>query len=261
MYNLIKKLYVKLIRPLISNELDQQRLKLIWFIWGYVPMFRIKEMSLKEKISLFKKFIKTDWNILHSHRPQEISEVIKFLAKRKAEPNEIMIEAGCFNGGSAAKFSHFCKMQGLTLHIFDSFEGVEPLSPELKSIEYDFAGLYAASEEFVWNNLKRFGEPDICKTYKGWFCNTMKPGNIIHPVRTVFIDCDLAKGTTEVLDGIIPKLAKDGIIFSQDYQFPTVRALLNDKNTWTRYGKGLPEVKKLCFNLASIEFKDLKLNN
>lgn len=130
--NFIKNLYVTLIRPFISDELDQQRFKLIWFVWGYIPIIMIKELSLKQKLYLLRKYLLIDWNILHGHRPAEISEVVKVIAKRKAKPGEIIIEAGCYNGGSTTKFSHICKIQGFALLVFDSFEGVEPLSSELK---------------------------------------------------------------------------------------------------------------------------------
>lgn len=254
--SIIKKLYVLLIKSLLGEELNQQRFKLIWFIWGYFPLFKIKQFTLGQKLNLLKKFLKVDWFVLHGHRPQEICEVAKVFALRKALPGEIMIEAGTYNGGSAAKFSFLCEMQGYTLHIFDSFEGVEPLSPELYNIEWDFAGEYAATEEYVWNNLKKYGAPEVCKTIKGWYSNTMNSLNVKDPVRVVYIDCDLAKGTKECLDAIAPKLTKDAVIFSQDYQFPTVRALLNDSNTWLPYGKGIAEVKYLCWNLASIKFPE-----
>lgn len=82
----------------------------------------------------------------------------------------------------------------------------------------------------------------------------MKSEKISYPIRLVFIDCDLAKGTAEVLDAIIPNLVSDGVIFSQDYQITSVRTLLNEKKTWDKYGKRIPEIKKLCWNLAIIKF-------
>jgi hypothetical protein len=72
----------------------------------------------------------------------------------------------------------------------------------------------------------------------------MKPENLKEPIRPVSIDCDLVKGTAEVLDGIIRYLTIDGIIFNQNYQTTSIRAQLKNKKTWDKYCKGIPEVKK-----------------
>ena len=72
------------------------------------------------------KFLCVDWNVIHSHTPTEMAIIAADIA-RKPEGN-LFIEAGCWNGGSSCKFSLLCKRYGYSLHIYDSFEGVEDVS-------------------------------------------------------------------------------------------------------------------------------------
>ena len=123
---------------------------------------------------------------------------------RRARSNEGFVEAGCWNGGSTAKFSLICKRYGYGLHVFDSFLGVK---------EWDYA--YAAKEMNVKNNIARYGALEVCTFHPGWFRYLGDDSSF--PVRMVYIDCDVPQGTLEVLSGIMPALVEDGVIYSQDY--------------------------------------------
>ena len=63
-----------------------------------------------------------------------------------------------------------------------------------------------------------------------------------------------AKGTREVLSGIVPSLVEDGWLFSQDYHIKAVKRLLHDPSTWEPYGQGVPNITFLGHSLASIRF-------
>jgi O-methyltransferase len=251
----IKQCYVRLIRPHLSNKITEQRLKLIWDIWGYYRLFTIINLRLTEKIKLFWRFFLIDWNVVHAHKPLEIALVCQALAGRPALAGETLLEAGCWQGGSSAKFSIICKMFGYKMHIYDSFEGVEILSPD-KNVEgtYDFSGEYKASEVMLRNNLEKYGEKEVCTVHKGWFVDTLAKDRLPFKVGYAFIDCDLAKGTKEVLMGVVPVLISDGIIFTQDYHIKPVRQLLDDKHTWDIFGKGLPIITRKSEKLAMIKF-------
>ena len=196
-----RSLYVRFIRPHFSREIDLQRLKMVWFIWGYSPILSLKTLSVPQRFNLVYRYLLIDWNVLHSHRPCEIAAVISALASRPAEKGEVMIEAGCWNGGSSAKFSIACKMLAYELHIYDSFSGVNQLSEEEKSSGYDYSGQYSASQSSVEQNLSTYGGIDICHIHPGWFSETLAKSPIEIPVRIIYIDCDSANGTKEVLCG------------------------------------------------------------
>lgn len=250
----LRKWYERWVLPHIPRPLHQQRLKLAYFAWGYWPLLRLPGVTLRDRMKLIGRFLRIDWNVWHAHRPCEIACVARVLVGRSARPGEVMVEAGCWNGGSTAKFSLLCQLRGYRLHIYDSFEGVEPLTPEELQRGYDFSGQFAAPEATLRVNLQRFGAPEVCAIHKGWYAETLARNPLSAPVRVVFIDCDSAKGTHEVLQGVLPGLSRDGIIFSQDFHIASVRELLRDQSTWQPYNHGEPEITRLCGHLAALRF-------
>ena len=145
-------------------------------------------------------------------------------------------------------------MFGYQLRIYDSFEGVEILSPEDKGKEWDYGAQYAAPENVVKSNISRYGCPSICSLHKGWFSETLVAGSIPKPVRLAYIDCDLGKGTNEALQGIVASLVDDGEIFSQDFHIEPVRHVLLDPATWQSMGKEFPDIQQQGVHLAHISF-------
>jgi len=257
----LRRWYVRWIRPYISQEINKQRLKLIWFIWGYWPLFFLNSLPFIDKLRLLVRFILIDWNVLHAHRPCEIANVCKALAERPARSNEAMVEAGCWQGGSSVKFSIICRMLGYKLHIYDSFEGVEEMTPEEKKKGYDFSGEYSAPESVLRRNLIRNGEISVCSIHKGWFAKTLAVTPVATSVRIAYIDCDLAKSTHEVLTGVMPSLVDNGWIFSQDFHIKPVQELLLNPNTWSQFGRSYPGITRLCGNLASLRFEGRRLRS
>lgn len=250
----VRTLYVRYLRPHIAQELHRQRLKLIWFVWGYWRLFTIKNLCAWDKVRVLRRFVVIDWFVVHSHKPSEIAVVCKALAERPGRQGEALLEAGCFNGGSSAKFSIVCAMLGYRLCVYDSFEGVEPMSPEDGKDSHDFSGQYAAAEESVRENIATYGEISVCSFFRGWFADTLARRRIPHRVRVAYIDCDVAKGTREALQGIVPALADDGCIFSQDFHIQPVVRLLLDPMTWRGLGRGLPTIVRLGKQIALIRF-------
>jgi O-methyltransferase len=239
----LNKLYGRFIRPHLSRPIHQQRLKLVWNVWDYRHLLSLKNISLLNRLRLLGRFIVIDWHVVHGHIPSQIASICQYLSARPARDREIMIEAGCWNGGSSAKFSIICRMLNYKLHVYDSFQGVEELATKDK--EYDFSGEYRAAEAAVRSNLRQYGEISECVIHQGWFKDTIAVEALELPVRVAYIDCDLAKGTAEVLAGVMPALVEDGGIFSEDFHIRSVREFLYDPETWDRFGRGRPTIRQL----------------
>jgi len=232
---------------ILTNAQYIHRFRLLFFLLEYWPLLFIENMSFRDRLYLIKRFLKVDWCVPHAHKPAEIVAICKAMAANgRASDGEIFVEAGCWFGGSSAKFSILCKIFGYQLHIYDSFEGVGNTNT--------YNGLYAAPEDIVRRNLELFGEASVCQIHRGWFINTLAAKPVSSPVRFVYIDCDTATGTEQVLQGVLPSLDPRGIIFSQDYHIGAVRARLHDPKAWQRLGKGTPSIQYLVYNLASIQF-------
>lgn len=249
---LLNRWYVKWIRPRIGEEINRQRLKLLYDVWGYAPLLTISTLGAAERVALVARFVRVDWNVVHAHKPIEIATVCKHIGARRARPGEAVVEAGCWNGGSSAKFSLICARLGYHLFVYDSFEGVAKVA--LPKGEFDFAGSYASSEEAVASNIARYGDITICTLTKGWFADTLARAPLTSPVRTAYIDCDIASGTLEALTGVVPALVQDGQVFSQDFHLAPVRELLEDPATWESLGKSPPAIRSRA-QLAAIEFE------
>lgn len=253
----VRKFYVRHLRPHLKSHLSRQRIKLVWFIWGYYPLLLIN-LPLKQRLQLLFRFLKVDWNVPHAHSPREITAICRELISQGSIGGE-MIEAGCWQGGSSCKFSLLCKMLGTRLHIYDSFEGVEPQKFDhswSKQEQWDntsYAGQYASGEDVLRSHLEQFGEIEVCQIYKGWFSETIQKG-VAFPVKAAYIDCDLIKGTLEVLEGVLPSLVKDGLVFSQDFHIKSINKCLADVKTWDNFGRS-PAIKRLSFKLALFMFE------
>ena len=232
----VRNLYIRFLRARIRDEINRQRLKLIWDIWGY-RLWLGAPLPIRKRLGLLWRFIVIDWNVVHGHKPSEIVHVLRSIAARRAEPGEVILEAGCWKGGSTCKFSLVCAQMGYALEVYDSFEGVQ--AHEVGPGENDFSGSYAASEAEVRQNLARYGAEFVCTLHKGWFADTLQT---VRPrLRVVYIDCDVAEGTQDVLRGVTPSMTLDGAIFTQDFHIGAVRRVLEPY-----------DVSHLSRNLASV---------
>ena len=124
----------------VEDPIIRQRLKLIWYVWGYWPILFLWNVSLGDRRRILGDFLRVDWNILHAHRPSEMSVLFRAPGGRVAQPGEVVVEAGCWRGGGSTKLSILCKMLGYRLCVYDSFEGVEVLPPREQAEEWNFGG-------------------------------------------------------------------------------------------------------------------------
>jgi hypothetical protein len=231
----MRRLYRRHVDPRFSfSRLARQRLKAFWFAAGYIPLLRMAALSPLQRAWLLMRCLWIDWSVPHGHEPRDCAETLAVLGARRAQPGDVMIEAGCWQGGSTAKWSLACRLLGYHLHIYDSFQGVEARTDVEGA--YDFSGEYSATKATVHRNVARYGDVSVCTFHEGWFCDTMRPGTVPGPVAVVYIDCDLLKGTKEVLEGVVPVLSDDGVIASQDGQIPVVAQFLANTATWHSLG-------------------------
>jgi O-methyltransferase len=242
-----RKLYIRLIRPFLKSGLAKQRVRLLFFLPGYLPLLLLENTGLRSRLRLLGAFLRIDWTLEHAHRPSEVVAVCRALAASKSG---VLLEAGCWNGGSTAKFSLVCSLLNRKLLVYDSFEGVEPME---EKDGYDFSGEYACSLEMVRANIQKYGDVTVCRFSKGWFAETLN-----HPpkdrIAVAYIDCDVVKGTQEALKGIVPALTPDGLVFTQDFAIPPVRTALLSSGTWQALELPKPEINRLSEQLASLRF-------
>ncbi|HWP59922.1 MAG TPA: TylF/MycF/NovP-related O-methyltransferase [Candidatus Acidoferrales bacterium] len=152
-----------------------------------------------------------------------------------------VVECGCFNGGSTAKLSILARLTGRRLFVFDSFEGLPQADADnirdfharrSMSVKRDWApGEYAASLERVRENVKKYGEIDVCTFVKGWFSETLAT-NLPEKIALAFTDVDLPSSAKECLIHIWPRLSEGGVFFSHDIAYIKVLQNFFDDRLW-----------------------------
>jgi O-methyltransferase len=175
-----------------------------------------------------------DW-VPCEHTHDEMFQVVAAIARTPTGTEGVVVEAGCFKGGSAAKLSHACAMHKRKLVLFDSFEGIPPNEEihEKRGLDRPVTfnvGAYTGSLEHVQDNIRRYGRIDVCSFKKGWFDDTM-PG-FDKPIIAAYVDVDLASSTRTCMKYLYPLLAPGGVIFSQDGHLSLVVDVLKDPNFW-----------------------------
>ena len=164
----------------------------------------------------------------------------------------MVVECGCYAGGSTAKLSIITKLLGKSLYIFDSFEGLPKVNDSLKkdfhtrrSSEWvtDWTdGRYAQKLSQVKKNIKKYGEISVCNFYKGWFNETLNEKNLPNKISFAFIDVDLANSARECLKAIWPRISEGGIYFSHDVAYINVLKSILDEDLWIKIFKEFPPI-------------------
>lgn len=153
-----------------------------------------------------------------------------------------IVECGCYAGGSTAKLSIVAALTGRSLHIFDSFEGLPAVDPFYVHDRHARHGLewsgkwtkgkYSASLDTVRANVVAYGEPAVCRFFKGWFAETLTGPTLPPRIAFAFTDVDLAPSARACLLAIWPRMAEGAIYFSHDIAFIKVLQALTDDHLW-----------------------------
>lgn len=240
-----RKLYTKHLRSRVTDPLDWQRIRTATRAWGYLPLLApIRGTGIAERARLVAGYLKVDWKVLHGHRPSEAALISRAVLRQRPPAGAAIVEAGCWNGGFSCKLSLLARVLDTELHVYDSFEGVEPGHGE--EVGYDFSGEYAATQDAVRGALDAHGDSGRTTLHQGWFCDTIAAHPLGQPIGVLYIDCDLPSGTREVLEGTVPDLVATALVYSQDTHLEAVRAVLTAPATWAPLGLAVPRLEKIA---------------
>lgn len=156
-----------------------------------------------------------------AHRYDEMHYVAcEFLKTVNVEGS--FCEFGCYTGISSAKLSIVASLASKKLHIFDSFQGLPDVeeygSLEQKKIYKKYQ--YTAGLKTVRDNIFLYGIPENTTLVPGWYSETLQNYSSCEKIACAFIDVDLCKSLEEVLDFVLPRLQKNGVIISHEAQDP-----------------------------------------
>jgi hypothetical protein len=150
----------------------------------------------------------------------------------------VVVECGCYLGGSTANLSLVCDIVGRELFVYDSFEGMPPASPNDKFAVADGTGNLRGDLEVVRDTVRRFGAIERCTFVKGWFKDTLPHHE--EPVVLCFLDVDYQASLHDCIQNLWPKLTRRGYVFIDEYVLVDYCALFYSERYWREYFDSKP---------------------
>lgn len=145
----------------------------------------------------------------------------------------VIVEAGCWKGGTTVNLSLIARASGRKLVVYDSFEG---LPPPVEGDHWASAmgeGAFKGELEEVRSNVTRFGAIEVCEFRKGWFSDTM--GDHAEPIVLAYVDVDYQSSFHDCILGLWPHLVPRGYMFIDEYTRLDYCALFFSERYWRTY--------------------------
>lgn len=127
----------------------------------------------------------------------------------------VVVECGCWLGGSTANLSLICDLVGRDLIVYDSFEGLPAAEPGDKYASPFGEGYLKGELELVKENVRRYGAIERCQFRKGWFKDTL-PSHT-EPIVLAYLDVDYQASMHDCVVNLWPRLTDQGYIFMDEY--------------------------------------------
>jgi O-methyltransferase len=145
----------------------------------------------------------------------------------------VMVEAGCWKGGTTVNLSLIAQAVGRSLIVYDSFEGLPPPVEGDHWASAMAVGAYKGELEEVRANVERYGAIEVCEFRKGWFSDTM--GDHTEPIVLTYVDVDFQASFHDCILGLWPHLVDRGYMFIDEYTRLDYCALFFSERYWRTY--------------------------
>jgi O-methyltransferase len=193
-------------------------------------------LSLSKRLPFLVRIARINAGVECGHINKEILAFCRRIFEL-GDREGVFVEAGCYKGGSAAKFSIACSMVGRRLYVFDSFAGLPDTNEQHTTTIFGgptgfHRGEYKGTRTEVEANVRHYGEIGCCTFIEGWFKDTMP--EFREPVLAAYLDVDLVSSTRTCLKHLYPLIVPGGALLSQDGHLPLVLELLDDNEFWRK---------------------------
>jgi O-methyltransferase len=195
-------------------------------------------VTLARKLRLLAKMIRN--NIAVPSASNFIAHVLMAAEILNVPPETpgVIVECGCYKGGSTVNLSLVAAACGRRLHVFDSFEGLpQPDAADAghvvmaeRSVHTYVPGAYAGPLDEVTANVQRYGDIGASTFHKGLFDDTL-PG-FDEPVVFAYLDVDLATSERTCLRHLWPLLAPGAFVFTDEAHHLEIAELFFDRQWW-----------------------------
>jgi len=170
------------------------------------------------------------------HAPGELLAIIEEVVTLPASMPGVIVECGCYQGGSTAKLSLAARIANRQLIVCDSFQGLpQPgMSDRVDEKEAFQSGDFASRLEEVERNVRRHGNPDVVRYVLGWYQETLDQLSGID-IACVFLDVDLEESITVCLHKLWKSISPGCKVFVHDVDRPPVVRPFQDQEWWSSH--------------------------
>lgn len=144
----------------------------------------------------------------------------------------VVVECGCYLGGSTANLSLICEALGRQLIVYDSFEGLPEGDGNDRFAKPEAVGVLRGSLEDVQANVAALGAIGVCTFRKGWFSDTLPDHR--EPVVLCSIDVDWQLSIHQCIVHLWPHLTEQGYFFTDDFPKLDKCAVFFSEEFWRR---------------------------
>jgi O-methyltransferase len=149
------------------------------------------------------------------------------------EVDGVVVECGCFRGGSTANLSLACELTGRRLIAYDSFEGLPPPTGNDLYASAEATGMFRGSLDEVKATVREHGAADVCTFRKGWFAETLPAHR--EPIVLAFLDVDWQASLDDCVRNLWPHLYDRGYVFIDEFVLPDFCALFWSEAYWREH--------------------------
>jgi hypothetical protein len=141
----------------------------------------------------------------------------------------VVVECGCWLGGTTANLSLICDLIDRRLIVYDSFEGLPAPEPG-DGMKPAVKGAFKGEFETVRENVRRYGVIERCEFRKGWFSDSLPHHR--EPIVGCFIDVDLKSSMHDCIVNLWPHVTEQGYVFFDEYTRLDNCALFFSERFW-----------------------------
>jgi hypothetical protein len=181
--------------------------------------------------------------VLCAHSPSELLVIVEDILLLPPKIPGVIVECGCYQGGSSAKLSLAAGMANRQLIVCDSFQGLPQPEPSdrLEKTEAFEGGDFASRLEEVETNVRRYGDAAVVQFVPGWYEESLGRLSEIK-IACLFLDVDLQESIKTCLVGLWKSVSPGCKVFVHDVNRPPVTEPFRDKEWWSNHiDASLPE--------------------
>ena len=191
------------------------------------------KMTWSKKLNLTRRLYR---NTRHIETGTSYKAHLAMAAKLLETPPDtpgVVVECGCWLGGSTANLSVICDLVGRDLIVYDSFEGLPPAEDHDRHAKKEAEGMYRGDLEVVQDNVRNHGVIERCQFHKGWFSDTLPHHE--EPIALCFLDVDFQASLHDCVVNLWPHLIEKGHLFIDEFVLIDYCALFFSERFWKKY--------------------------